>query len=191
MADSPRSFIEQARCIAEERASWPGGVELEVRGYLSSTPPPVAFVTSARSVVFRDGEVLVFFDGAAPHVLPGGRREPGESPEEAVRRELLEETGWSVGPLTLLGYMHLRHLTPRPHGYGYPYPDFLQAVFMAEAEEHGAASMIPDAWVQHSGFLPLAEATALPLRPVEHAFLEAALSERDTKVRRKGTIHGG
>jgi ADP-ribose pyrophosphatase YjhB (NUDIX family) len=191
VGDDLRSFIEQARRIAEERASWPGGIELSVCGYLSHEPPPGALVTSARAVVFRGEEVLTFFDGAAPHVLPGGRLEPGESPELALRRELLEETGWSVGPLALLGCVHLRHLTPRPAGHLYPYPDFLQAVFSAEAEEYDPARLVPDEWVQHSGFVSLPEAMALPLRPVERAFLVAALAARGGVVRGGGFAHGG
>src|SRR5262245_22341069 len=31
--------------------------------------------------------------------IPAGRIDPGETPEEAARREALEETGWEPGPL--------------------------------------------------------------------------------------------
>jgi len=47
--------------------------------------------------------------------LPGGRIEPGESPEEAAHREVLEETG-----LTVTGIEHF-WTGPRPHEEGFPH----------------------------------------------------------------------
>ncbi len=38
--------------------------------------------------------------------IPGGLIETGDSPEDAARRELAEETGYSDGEMTYLGYVH-------------------------------------------------------------------------------------
>lgn len=61
---------------------------------------------SAKALVLNDGKILVnrcvsrFGDYYA---LPGGGQREGETLLEAVRRELLEETGYSVAPVRLSG----------------------------------------------------------------------------------------
>jgi 8-oxo-dGTP diphosphatase len=61
----------------------------------------------AVAVVVQAGRVLLVHrradDGAPPWVLPGGKLEPGESPEAAAVREVLEETGLTVEARQLLG----------------------------------------------------------------------------------------
>lgn len=66
----------------------------------------------------RDGKILVLkrAGGAAPGAwyTPGGVLDPGETPAECARRELLEETGLAPsGPLELVGLIPM-------HVYGSP-----------------------------------------------------------------------
>ena len=58
---------------------------------------------SIKAVVFdADGAVLLARNDREEWELPGGRLEFGESPEVAVHREVLEETGLEVTPDMLL-----------------------------------------------------------------------------------------
>lgn len=58
-------------------------------------------------VLLRGDEVLLIKRGRPPAQgawsLPGGAQELGETAKEGARRELLEETGLTAGPLTLVG----------------------------------------------------------------------------------------
>ena len=67
----------------------------------------------ALCVVYRDSVPCLLITRRAPTLrshagqwaLPGGRRDPGETIEEAARRELLEETGVTVGAADVLGVL--------------------------------------------------------------------------------------
>ncbi|WP_322172847.1 NUDIX hydrolase [Acutalibacter caecimuris] len=62
---------------------------------------------SVAGVVLREGKVLLcrhtYGKGRGLLIIPGGYIERGEQPQDAVRRELLEETGLTVEPERLLG----------------------------------------------------------------------------------------
>src|ERR1700723_2356739 len=60
------------------------------------------------AAIFRDGKVLIVRRGRAPakgiYPLPGGGVELGETLEQAVMREVREETGLAIEPLSLAGF---------------------------------------------------------------------------------------
>jgi 8-oxo-dGTP pyrophosphatase MutT (NUDIX family) len=136
--------------------------------------PPDELITSVRAVVLVGAQVLVVHDPHALHTLPGGRREPGETLLATLRREVLEETGWELGELVLLGFRHLRHLTRRPPAYRYPYPSFCHVVYAAPGLRCRPEARKADDYVQGASLVSLAEATALPLPAGQRPFLAAA-----------------
>lgn len=116
-----------------EDATWWGDIHLAYAIYVTRKPPPAELVSSVRAVVLKGRSVVMVNDSVAAHVMPGGRIESGETIDEALRRELLEECGWTILEKRPLAFLHYRHITPKPDGYRYPYPDFLQMVFVGHA----------------------------------------------------------
>jgi 8-oxo-dGTP diphosphatase len=64
-------------------------------------------------VLLRGDEVLLVKRGKPPAMgawsLPGGGQELGETAQAGARRELLEETGVTAGPLTLIAHVDSIH----------------------------------------------------------------------------------
>jgi 8-oxo-dGTP diphosphatase len=60
------------------------------------------------AAIFRDGRVLIVRRARPPahglYTLPGGGVELGETLEQAVIREVHEETGLAIAPLELVGF---------------------------------------------------------------------------------------
>jgi 8-oxo-dGTP pyrophosphatase MutT (NUDIX family) len=167
------AFLRGLTPTATETDQW-GEMAFQVSGYLTASMPPLGYVTSVRAVVTQGENALVITSPDREHILPGGRRESGESLIETLLREALEETGWSLTSLRLLGFKHFHHLMPRPFTYPYPYPDFLHLVYTAVAEAYHPDQRIMDDYELDARFLPLAAVRALPLSPVQRMFLDAA-----------------
>lgn len=174
--------VDPVAAQAVDDVRW-GDLEFRVTSHRADRLPESALITSARAIVRRAGQVLVVCDPTSVHVLPGGRLEPGEEPEHALRREVLEETGWHLGTPTLLGYLHFRHRGPRPTtGWQPPYPEFLQVVYVATAVRHDPAARELDGYELWSHFQPIAEVDRLPLPNGQRYFLALALADAGTST---------
>lgn len=83
-----------------------------------------------------------------------------------------------IADLRLLGFLHLRHLTPRPTDYAHPYPDFAQVVYAARATKRVPGRRAPDEYEVESAFKAVDEVRGLDLSAGEKLFLEAGLRGR-------------
>ena len=167
-------FLSRHKRVSQNTAKWRGGIELEVSGYLCSEAPPADLVSSVRAIVFREDSVLVMRNLEGDHIVPGGRVEEGETHEEVLRRELLEEAGVEINVMAQIGVVHLRHTTPKPEGHPYPYPDFLWRVYVASFVDQRPLATVEDDYEVSSRFLPLPQVRRLALDTYQNAFLEAA-----------------
>ena len=153
---------------------------MRIEYFVSAESPPLSLISSVRAVIFRNEEVLVVRDeGEKYHIVPGGRREADETIEQTLRREVLEETGWQIGTLKPLGYAHFRHLTPKPSGYKYPYPDFYWLYFVASAETFEQKATLPGAVLQRefvygSNFIDIKTARQLKMDAAMKSLLDTA-----------------
>jgi 8-oxo-dGTP pyrophosphatase MutT (NUDIX family) len=178
--DQLTCFLATGTRLFEESVTWGNGaLPLRITYYLGNEPPPLEYVSSVRAIVFRNRSVLVVKQtNGHVYILPGGRVEKGENLPEALRREILEETGWTLSGTNLLGFMHLHHLGAKPQNYEYPYPDFLWPIYCADAKDFVPEAKVPDEYVFESDFRPVDEVMKLTLVKGQLALLEVALRVR-------------
>ncbi len=179
MEDDLTAFMASSVPIDEERALWADGtLPLAITSFIGDRLPPLELLTSVRSIVVRGSAILVLHNRHSSHIMPGGRREPGETLEETVRREVLEESGWTIARPTLLGFRHLRHLGPKPPDYRFPYPDFFWLIYVADAAEFVLGAKLSDDYEMDAEFHAFDTVRALELTRAERLYLDAALRAR-------------
>ena len=123
--------------------------------------------TGASVVLLRPEAVLMVQRSRPPmHGLwsfPGGRAEPGEDAEATARRELLEETGLTVGTLTRIGSFQ-------------PAPGLsaLRLTVFAARAEAGEPRAGDDA--ARADFVPLEKVLSLPRTPGAAGWIARAIT---------------
>jgi len=107
----------------------------EIALILDDQLPPIPAITSALALAFDGERILMTNLRQRGWDIPGGHLEPGETPEAAMRREVMEEAGALLTDVQLLGYQRIRLLGQVPDGYRYPYPDSYQILYLARVAE--------------------------------------------------------
>jgi ADP-ribose pyrophosphatase YjhB (NUDIX family) len=163
--------------LLDLEVQWPV-TRLRQRTYLGDIACPPDLTLSARAVVFKGSSVVVVRqnDGLF-HIEPGGGREPGETLEMAARREVLEETGWTVGALKPFGVHHFHPLGEPQANARYRWGDFLQVLFVAEAVAYRRAAKDMTQIELGSRLSPIRRAPA-ELPPYQATLLAAAVARR-------------
>lgn len=161
------AFLADLAPLGKQRETWPSGAVLDISAYLTDRLPPMDLVSGVRAILRRGDAVLAFDEPEGTHILPGGRIEAGESPVAALHRELREECGCAVlGEPALIGFLRLHHVTPRQEEYRYPYPDFLQLIYLVDTVDD-ASEGADEPLVRRPRFVPVAEIDGLRLAPAE------------------------
>lgn len=163
--------------VATDTDSWFGGrMMFNVDTYLGSVPVPTKLVTSVRCVLRCGNRVMVMEDAdGRQHVLPGGRIELGESHREALEREVLEETGYTLVAAELVGACVFTHTTPRPDDYRYPYPTFVHLIYCGNAGELDPVAMQHHDHEVSCRFVGKGELDSIALSDGERVLVDASL----------------
>lgn len=150
--------------------------------YFATNPTELGLSVSA--MVWRDREILLMRRSDNGHWgLPGGFVEIGESVSEAIRREVAEETGWSIELGALIGvysdpsqqvldYGQAKGVGP---GGGDRRVHVVNLCFHAKAREPGKPTT-PEETLEMGFFA--ADALPTPFVPIHAVRIEDGLADR-------------
>lgn len=147
----------------------------EISLILDESLPPSELITSALALAFHEGNFLMTKLHQRGWDIPGGHIDPDETPEQTMRREVMEEAAVKLGPVRLLGHQRIRLLGDMPERYRYPYPDSYQVFYIGHVVE--ILSFKPTAEAIDRTFFPLPEALQQRWVQENRLLFEAACRE--------------
>lgn len=132
------------------------------------------------ALIFKGGSILLVERGGNPlkgyWSLPGGLLETGETIEEAVAREALEETGLRVKPIEFFGlYQRIMRDSQGRAEYHYVLADYICKVTGGELRAGDDVSRVE--WVQRPRLKDY-KMTEGTLNVIEEAYEKRALRKR-------------
>ncbi len=181
MDDDLADFLSPLTAFEEETQFWESVGTMRISCYLTDKMPPIRDVSSARAVVIDGDRVLLVQDPDESHIIPGGRLEPDETPEDAMRREVIEETGWSLMFCTPIGLLHFTHVRAIHEGQTH-LPDFLQVVYAAIPGKHHPELMETDGYEIGAEFVSIDQVRQMTLGTGQETYIETAI--RATSISR-------
>jgi len=164
-------FLSRHTSFGRWREEWVG-VPLELCAYLCDELPPRPFIGSVRAIVLCGNEVLLIH-ASVPILSVGGRCRPEETIEQALLREVAEETGWKVSPIGVIGFIHCRHLDEQRPNWERPAPDFIDPLFVVLAETFDKTLM--DLGEPQCEFVSVDAVESLGVEEINRTFLCEAL----------------
>lgn len=106
---------------------------------VSEEKPKQDLCTAAFCVISYDGKLLLVQNRTRGWEIPGGHIDKGEEVEQALIREVMEETGAVIENPQIFGYKIVLPTSPIPHrdkkGSFYPFPHSYVPYYYAEASE--------------------------------------------------------
>lgn len=134
---------------------------------------------SAHAVVFSGRSVLLVREAGGDWHFPGGRTDAGETLEQALAREMMEEAGATLAPYPLLfAAVRVEFLDgPLPGADGDPHTAYYVAEMETLTLEYAGDPALAEQQIAERRLVPLEDALAL-LRPFNRRLLKEALAWR-------------
>jgi ADP-ribose pyrophosphatase YjhB (NUDIX family) len=157
--------LHQVQTVANEMlAAGTGAPVAEIAAFFDREEGYATPKVDVRGVVFQEDRILLVkerVDGG--WTLPGGWADVGDSPAEAVTREVYEESGYHTRPVRLMAVYdrsHPRHGHP-PHIY-HIYKLFIECELLGGEPVRANAEIDGVGWFEQDSVLPLSLGRTTP-----------------------------